>query len=118
MSAMPEAKKPATVVEVGPLKVSIYEWTMEDIRAYLVADKTFEFDVVDAMLIEGWNLQEVALFTDVTAADLAPLRPSEIRKLLGAIERVNVDFFAMCGHVDKLGSALMPALSLSETSPA
>lgn len=110
---------PTEVLEFGELRITVREWTLAEIRAHLAAPPRVPDDAVDGLLIEGWSLRDVALFTDATVADLEPLPPSEIRRLFGAIERLNVDFFGMCEKSKALALALIPpAPTWSEPSPA
>lgn len=109
------------VLEFAGVTITVREWTLAEIRAHLAKfpGEQGSFDPVSALLIEGWDLKDVALFTDVTAADLDPLSPSQIRHVLGAIERVNVDFFATCGRLKGLATEVAArSESLKQQSPA
>lgn len=109
-------------IEVAGRTVIVRELTLAELRAHLVRMASAEGgwrDALEVYLIEGWDMADVPLFTDLTVEDLAPMRPSEIRKVMGAIERMNPDFFifrakARRSQVEAQG---MSSQSLSEPSP-
>lgn len=111
----------ASVVGVAGRSVTVREATLGELRAHLArqaAQAGEARDLFEVLLIEGWDLAEMALFCDLPADDLATLKPSEIRVVLGAIERLNADFFALRARLRALAEPPpTPVPSSSAPSP-
>jgi len=107
--------------KIGDRVVQIKELTLAEIRAWL-ADQG-EGDVVDAMLFDDCSLRDLTRLTDLQAAALEELAPSEIEELVNAAREVNWRFFAMREKIVALGRDILaqqaaPSSGSSAASPA
>lgn len=78
------------------------ELTVAEIRAL------FEYppaDQVDAFLLPGISLTELAAMTDLPLEDMAALPPSQLEKVLADCREVNSYFFDMQDRLEKLIAA-------------
>jgi hypothetical protein len=101
-------------VTVGQRAVEVRELTVADIRAWL---KSLEaepaMDVLDATLFEEFSLADLARMTDLSAAEMEAMAPSELRQVQAACAEVNADFFGMRARLAKLGQAALAAQGAS-----
>ncbi|MBK0415187.1 hypothetical protein JD974_12305 [Chromobacterium haemolyticum] len=78
------------------------ELTVAEIRAL------FEYapaDQVDAFLLPGISLTELAAMTDLSLEEMAALPPSQLEKVLADCREVNSYFFDMQARLEKLLAA-------------
>ncbi len=96
-------------ITVADRAVTIRELTVADIRVWLKSLETVtaEFDLVGSELIDGTDLADLAIMTDLTAADLDASTPSELRQVFDACREVNADFFALRGRLEQIGQAAL-----------
>lgn len=92
-------------LQFGPLSVTVREWTLAEIRAYLASPRAGEVAVEDAFLVEGFFLPDIPRFTNLTMADLDGLAPTQLAAIAAAIKRVNADFFRTCALAVSLAGA-------------
>lgn len=119
MSAAENPIPGQAVVRLGGHDITVRELTLHELRAHFVAPEDKPGDAFDAMLIETMDLRDLALFCDASPDALGDLRPSEIRELIGHVQKLNADFFAMRGRAERLiTAASAPALSSNAASPA
>lgn len=78
------------------------ELTVAEIRALLEHPPA---DQVDALLLPGISLTELAAMTDLTLQDMAALPPSQLEKVLADCREVNPFFFGMQARLEKLLAA-------------
>ncbi len=101
-------------LDLGGVPVTVREWTLAEIRAYLATPRgEAEVDIVDAALVEGFYLQDIPRFTDLSMAQLEPLAPREIARIVEAIRRLNADFFRLCALAVKLATTAPTPSALS-----
>lgn len=99
---------------IGETEIAVRELTVADIRAWLKAlEAQTAPDVLDVVLFEDFTLADLTRMTDLTAADLETMAPSELRRVADACREVNADFFALRGRLLTLGQAALatPAAS-------
>ena len=97
--------------------IAVRELTVADIRNWLKTLETApaEFDLVGTALIDGFDLADLALLTDLTPAAIEAFTPSQIRTVFDAARAVNADFFVLRERLAQIGQA---ALASAPPTPA
>lgn len=101
-------------ITLGDRDITVRELTVADIRAWLKSlESPAEPDIVGAALIDGVDLADLAIMTDLPAAVIDASSPSELRAVFDACREVNADFFALRGRLEQIGRAALatPAAS-------
>ena len=75
------------------------ELTVAEIRALFECAPA---DQVDAFLLPGISLTELAAMTDLSLEDMAVLPPSQLEKVLADCREVNPNFFGMQARLENL----------------
>ncbi|MBW7901266.1 MAG: hypothetical protein H3C26_07305 [Rhodocyclaceae bacterium] len=113
----------ARVIQTVPAcgrDVQVKELTVSEIRQWLAdlsAPKAeAEADVVDQLLFEGAAISEIGRMSDLTTAELASARPSELEAILARCREVNSHFFALRARLQTLGVAAMASMPPSASA--
>ena len=81
-------------IELGPLRVVAHELTVGEVRAWLLAqDIAVPVDAVHALVLEGCSLADIAMQTNVSAADLEGCTMSQLAHLVEICKKLNPHFF-------------------------
>lgn len=94
-------KSKITTLDIGR-DVVCRELTVSEIRALFESPPA---DQVDALLLPGISLTELAAMTDLSLEDMAALPPSQLEKVLADCREVNSYFFDMQARLEKLLAA-------------
>lgn len=111
-------------IDVGGLTVTLRELTVGDVRAWLKSLESLSpqgrgqgegesLDLVGVALIDGHDLADLAVLTDLTPEQIDTLTPSQIRTVFDAARKVNADFFTLRATLADIGRAALatPAAS-------
>lgn len=108
---------------IGPVKVR--ELTVAEIRDWLKdlasTDPDREIDLADWLLFqdEGLRLADFRRMTDLSAADLEAMAPTELEALLARCKEVNPRFFTALARVRAMGElAIQRRNSTPSNAPA
>lgn len=96
-------------IDLGDKTVQVKELTVGEIRAWLKDSGMVSGDLVDAALFEEFSLPDLLHMTDLTAAAIDELLPSDLQKVFAVVKEVNPDFFAMRSRALALGRAALSA---------
>ncbi len=100
-----------STITIGGLTLTVRELTAGEIRARLEsAAVTPQTDALHVLLFEDFQVADLLDFSDLTAAQVEDLKPSEMRLLWERVKAVNADFFGL--------QARLLALPAPTTSPA
>lgn len=91
-----------SLVDLDGLTVVVREVDVATCRRLMMPT---EEGVVDAMLIEDLRLSDFQLLTSLTPEQIAPLRPSQLARVVEACKRMNPHFFAMAARLAALSRA-------------
>lgn len=94
-------------IEVAGLKVQVKELTVGEIRAWMKDASAAGGDLVDAALFDEFSISDLFAMTNLKAADIDGLQPSEVRQVSAVAKEVNADFFAMRGRFVALGRQIV-----------
>lgn len=101
----------AREVEIADRKVVVVELTVGEIRAWLASAQADGGDIVDALLFEEFDPDALVRMTNLSAADIDAMTPSELTELAGHCREVNRDFFAMRQRMVKAQQTLLAGIS-------
>ena len=107
-------------ITVGEQLVQVRELTVAEIRAWL-AGKAALGDLVDSALFEDFSVTDLAVLTNLPAAEIDNLTPRQIKSVMAKAQEVNPDFFAMRARMVTMGRGLLEmngSPTLNEASPA
>ncbi|MDP2431261.1 MAG: hypothetical protein Q8O33_04465 [Pseudomonadota bacterium] len=98
-------------ITVGDRAVTVHELTVADIRAWLKSlESPAEPDIVGVALIDGVELADLAIMTDLPVEVIEASSPSELRAVFDACREVNADFFALRGRLETIGKASLASM--------
>jgi len=83
-----------------PEAVAVRELTVAEIRAWIKDPFSgAEPDVVGALLLSdtGLTLGDLQRFTDLDAAAVEAMTPTQLRRVADRVKEINADFFALLG---------------------
>lgn len=99
------------VVEVGGRSVRIVELTLGEIRAWLKSVTSGDGDVVDALLFSDFDPDAICRMTDLDAATLDEMLPSEVEAVAAECRKLNPNFFAMRQRMVETQRAFLAGIS-------
>lgn len=102
-------------IKLDSRAIVVKELTVEEIRAWLFS-KVSPGDLVDSMLFDEFALSDLEVLTDLTAAEINALAPSEIEKVLPVVKEVNARFFVMRERTATIGRQILAAQPKSESA--
>jgi hypothetical protein len=107
-------------IRSGDHLVTIRELTVADMRQWWadVQAGIGSGDPVDGGLFDDISLSDVARMTDLTADDMAPMAPSELRVVVDACREVNPDFFRLQERLSTIGRLLLSGTSSAPFAPS
>jgi hypothetical protein len=92
-------------VAVASKEVTVNELTVAQVRELInEASAGGETDVVNATLIDGVDFNQLLKMTDLTAAELDAMTPSQIQQVADAAREVNRHFFTLWGRIMAIAS--------------
>ncbi len=93
-------------IDLDGRAAQVRELTVGEIRQWL-ASKTEAGDVVDSLLFEEVALSDLAFLTDLDAAAVDALTPSDVARLVAVAKEINAAFFAMRERTVALGRRIL-----------
>lgn len=93
-------------IDLGGKPVQVKELTVGDIRRWLASKETPD-GLVDSLLFEEVSLSDLEFLTDLDAAAVDALTPTEIEKILALAKEVNQAFFVMRERTVALGQRIL-----------
>lgn len=93
-------------IDLDGRAVQVRELTVGEIRRWL-ASKVGPGDVVDSLLFEEVALSDLSFLSDLDAAAVDALTPSEIDKVVSVAREINAVFFAMRERTVALGRRIL-----------
>lgn len=108
----------AGTCEVGGVAVTVRELTVGEIRAKLAAGAaSIPTDALHVLMFDEFSVGDLLEFSDLTAAQVESLKPSELREVWRRVQEVNADFFALRARLLALAPALESTSQAGPTPP-